>query len=89
MSSMEPFARLEGDVADLERMIPDIEGAAVQEEALEIIGRLRTVLTTLETALAVVLPDDVEDLIDDPDALLRRVRRRLGDDTASMPPGPR
>lgn len=89
MSSMEPFGRLEGDVADLERMIPDIEGAAVQQEALEIIGRLRTVLTTLETALAVVLPDGVEDLIDDPDALLRRVRRRLGDDTASMPPGPR
>lgn len=85
---MEPFQRIEDDLADLERMIPDLDGAAVQDEAVEIVGRLRTVLGTLETALALVLPDGVPDLVDDPDALLRRLRTRLGDDATPASPGP-
>lgn len=87
MPPLEPFLQLEGDIADLERMVPDLKGAAVQEEALEIIGRLRSVLTTVETALAVVLPDGAQDLLDDPEALLRRVRVRLGEEVELSPPG--
>lgn len=86
---MNPFARLEGDVADLERMVPDLDGAAVQHEAVMIIGRLRSVLDTLESVLAVVLPDGAHDLIDDPEGLLRRVRARIGEDSAPASPSPR
>lgn len=96
MPTMEPFVQLENDVADLERMVPEIERAAldldasaVREEALAIIGRLRTALATVETVLAVVLPDGVNDLIDDPERLLRRVRARLGEEVDVVPPGPR
>jgi hypothetical protein len=80
MTRLEPIRRLGSDVDDLERMIPDLEGAAQQQEANEIIGRIRALLASADSVISAVLPDGADDLIDDPEAVLRRVRERLGDE---------
>lgn len=89
MSGMRPVDRLTGDIEDLERIVLDIEFDAVREEATEIVGRFKGVLTTMDALLAAVLPDGAGDLLDDPEALLCRVRQRLGEEPEDPAPGPR
>jgi hypothetical protein len=80
MTCLEPIRRLGSDVDDLERMVSDLEGDAQQQEANEIIGRIRALLASADAVISAVLPDGADDLIDDPQAVLRRVRERLGDE---------
>jgi DNA-binding FrmR family transcriptional regulator len=80
MTCLEPIRRLGGDVDDLERMVSDLEGDAQQQEANDIIGRIRALLASADAVISAVLPDGADDLIDDPEAVLRRVRERLGDE---------
>lgn len=80
MTRLEPIRRVGADVDDLERMVSDLEGDAQQQEANEIIGRIRALLASADAVISAVLPDGADDLVDDPDAVLRRVRDRLGDE---------
>lgn len=89
MSGLGPVDRLRGDIDDLERIVLDIEFGAVREEATEIVGRLKGAVATLDALLSAVLPDGADDLLDDPEALLLRVRQRLGEEPEDPAPGPR
>ncbi|MDE4915021.1 hypothetical protein PQI07_30740 [Methylobacterium sp. 092160098-2] len=89
MIRLEPIRRLASDVDDLERMVPDLEGAAQQQEANEIIGRIRALLASADAVISTVLPAGADDLIDDPEGVLDRVRERLGEEPESRAPGPR
>jgi hypothetical protein len=89
MTRLEPIRRLGSDVDDLERMVSDLDGAAQQQEALEIIGRIRALLASADDVISAVLPDGADDLIDDPEGVLSRVRERLGEEPNSRAPGPR
>jgi hypothetical protein len=89
MIRLEPIRRLGSDVDDLERMVSDLEGAAQQQEAMEVIGRIRALLASADAVISAVLPDGADDLIDDPEGVLLRVRERLGEEPETRAPSPR
>lgn len=89
MTRLEPIRRLGSDVDDLERMVSDLEGDAMQQEAIEVIGRIRALLASADAVISAVLPEGADDLFDDPEAVLRRIRERLGEEPESCAPGPR
>lgn len=74
---------------DLERMVSDLEGPAQQQEAMEVIGRIRALLASADAVISAVLPDGADDLIDDPEGVLLRVKERLGEEPEISTPSPR
>lgn len=74
---------------DLERMVSDLEGPAQQQEAMEVIGRIRALLASADAVISAVLPDGADDLIDDPEGVLLRVKERLGEEPEIRTPIPR
>ncbi len=89
MNRLEPIRRLGSDVDDLERMVSDLEGPAQQQEAMEVIGRIRALLASADAVISAVLPDGADDLIDDPEGVLLRVKERLGEEPEIRTPSPR
>lgn len=89
MTRLEPIRRLGSDVDDLERMVSDLEGTAQQQEAVEVIARIRALLASADAVISAVLPDGADDLIDDPEGVLLRVRERLGEEPEIGTPSPR
>jgi hypothetical protein len=89
MTRLEPIRRLGSDVDDLERMVFDLEGTAQQQEAMEVIARVRALLASADAVISAVLPDGADDLIDDPEGVLLRVRERLGEEPEISTPSPR
>jgi hypothetical protein len=89
MTRLEPIRRLGSDVDDLKRMVSDLEGAAQQQEAMEVIGRIIALLASADAVISAVLPDGADDLVDDPEGVLLRVRKRLGEEPEIRAPSPR